>query len=288
MFTTQLKSFFTVARTGSFTQAARQLGISQPTVTAQIKALEANYGVELFHRGGRRLELTEVGASLMPKALDLFSREIEIDFLLRNSAAMEGNLRVGITAPYFLMPVVGQFCQKHARVGVSLTMGNSAQVLEALDDYRVDVAASSHYLNDSRLMRLELAQTPIVLVVHRSHRLARRETVPLSAIAEERLLLREEGSITRSITERMLKEAGVQPASSLEIGSREAIREAIVLNMGVSTIGLKEVPNHPDLKVLHFADSEAMLSEYLYCLHDRREARLIEAFMAEARVIYSV
>jgi LysR family transcriptional regulator, low CO2-responsive transcriptional regulator len=288
MFTTQLKSFFTVARTGSFTQAARQLGISQPTVTAQIKALEAHYGVELFYRGGRRLELTEVGASLMPKALDLLSREIEIDFLLRNSSAMEGNLRIGVTAPYFLMPIVNQLCQKHPKVGVSMTMGNSAQVLTALDEYRVDVAASAHYLNDSRLLRLELAKTPIVLVVHRTHRLARRDAVPLAALAEERLLLREEGSITRALTENMLKEGGVQPASSLEIGSREMIREAVLLNMGVSTVGLQEVPNHPDLRVLHFADAEAMLAEYLYCLSDRREGRLIQAFMTEARLIYSV
>ena len=287
MLAIQLKAFLTVARLGSFTQAARQLGLSQPTVTAQVRALEAAYGVELFYRGGRRLVLTELAIALMPKALELFSRETEIDFLLRNSSEMGGNLRIGATGPYYLMQVVAQFCQQHAHIRVNMVAGNSAQMLEALDEYRVDVASSSDYIDEARFHRIELVADPLVLVVHRSHSLARHEAVPVSALAQERLLLRETGSITRETTENMLAQAGIAPASILEVGSRESIREAIMLNMGVSAIARREVPQHPDLRILSFSDCRPTLSEYLYCLNDRREARLIEAFMAEARRAYA-
>lgn len=286
MIATPLKSFFTVARLGSFTQAARQLGLSQPTVTAQIRALEAAYGVELFYRGGKRLALTDVGIALMQKAVQIFSLETEIDFFLRNSAEMGGSLRVGATGPYYLMSVVDRFCQKYPQIEVDVTTGNSAQMLTALDEYRVDIASSSRYIEEARLLRVELVRDPLVLVVHRSHSLAQETTVPVSVMSTCRLLLREVGSVTRATTERMLQQAGVQPASTLEVGSRESIREAIVLNMGVSAIPRREVPNHPDLRVLTFADAQPAMSEYLYCLNDRREARLIAAFMAEASTVY--
>ena len=88
MLVAQLKSFFMVARLGSITLAAKQLGLSQPTVTSQIRALEEAYGVELFYRGGRRLTLSDAGVRLMPLVDQLVRQETEIDFFLRNSGDM--------------------------------------------------------------------------------------------------------------------------------------------------------------------------------------------------------
>lgn len=286
MIAAQLKSFFAVARLGSFTQAARQLGLSQPTVTAQIRALEAEYGVELFYRGGKRLVLSDVGRDLMPMALEFFSRETEIDFFLRSSSGMGGVLRVGSTGPCYVMNVVDRFGRSHPQVNVEVTTGNSVQMLDALDEYRVDIASSSRYIEEARFLRVELVRNPLVLVVHRSHPLAKHKTVPVSAMADSRLLLREVGSVTRKTTEDMLAQAGVEPTRILELGSREAILEAIALDMGVSAIPRQEVPKYGDFHTLSFADAEPAMSEYLYCLNERREARLIAAFMAEAALVY--
>lgn len=94
--------------------------------------------------------------------------------------------------------------------------------------------------------------------------------------------MREAGSTTRIVTEAMLAGAGVTPQALMEIGSRESIREAVIRNLGVSVIARHEVPRHPDLCMLGFTDAAPELHEYLYCLRERRGARLIDAFVALA------
>ena len=143
------------------------------------------------------------------------------------------------------------------RVEVSVEIGNSQQVLEALDDYRVDVAASSQLLEDPRLIRRVLGSDPLVLAVHRNHPLAVLEHVPLTALAGHTLLMREPGSTTRRLTEEMLQGAGVSYGPLLEIGSRESIREAVLRNIGISIIARQEVPHDPQLRVYGSIDIKA-------------------------------
>lgn len=283
MLIAQLKSFFMVARIGSVTQAAKRLGLSQPTITAQIRALEEAYGVELFHRGGRRLALSDAGLALLPRVEALVQQETEIDFFLRHSGDLRtGSLRVGATAPYYVLDLIRRFSARYPAIDVTVEMGNSQEVLNALQEYRVDVAMSSHCVDDPRLSRLLLGVDPLVLVVHRTHPLAGRSEVTPAQLAGCHLLMREAGSTTRMATEQMLAQANIAPASQMEIGSRESIREAVILNLGVSVIALHEVPSHPDLHVLRFTGGAPQLHEYLYCLRERRDARLIDAFVGPA------
>jgi aminoethylphosphonate catabolism LysR family transcriptional regulator len=196
-----------------------------------------------------------------------------------------GHLRIGATAPYYILDIVDRFCRSHPGIDVSIEAGNSVQMLDALQEYRVDVASSSQRVDDARFLRIELARDPLVLVVHRSHPLAAQASVPVAALSSCRLLVREVGSTTRAMTETMMAQAGVAAASTVEIGSRESIREAIMRNLGVSVIARQEVPSHADLRVLAFEGATPELSEYLYCLQDRRDARLIAAFLAEVRPV---
>jgi DNA-binding transcriptional LysR family regulator len=171
MFVTQLKSFFWVARLGSITQAARQLGLSQPTVTAQIKALEEHYGVELFHRQGGRLTVSGEGLQLLP----------QVELLLLRAAG-----RIGAAPRRRWQP--GR-AAAHRGHGAVLRAGHRAALCPAVparggehrqrqfapDDsgagrYQVDLATSSHLDTDPRLLRLELGRDPLALVVHRQHR----------------------------------------------------------------------------------------------------------------------
>lgn len=281
MFVTQLKSFFTVARLGSVTQAARQLGLSQPTVTGQIKALEAHYGVELFRRQGGRLTLSEEGAQLLPHVDQLLQQAIHVEFALRNSGdEPRGQLRLGATAPYYVLDIVQRFRQRYPLVELSLGAGNSRQMVDALLAYQVDLATSSQLETDERLHRLTLGRDPLVLLLSKNHRLATRRALRLRDLAGCELIVRERGSTTRRLTEEALAGAGVQVGRSLEIASREAIREAVLRGMGVSVFARHEASAHPDLAVLPFEDEVPSLVEYLYCLRDRRQARLISAFLA--------
>jgi len=111
MLIAQLKSFFMVARVGSVTQVAKRLGLSQPTITAKIRALEEAYGVELFHRGGRRLALSDAGLALLPRVETLVQQETEIDVFLRHSGDLRtGSLRIGATAPYYVLDPAIRTC----------------------------------------------------------------------------------------------------------------------------------------------------------------------------------
>lgn len=284
MLSAELKAFYRVAQLGSITQAAKKLGLSQPTVTTQIRQLESQYAVELFFRGGRRLTLSDEGVSLLPMVKALMQQEAEIEFFLRNSGQGAGTLRLAATAPYYILDLVKTFRQRLPQIDVSVDIGNSQQVLEALDEYRVDVAASSQLLEDPRLIRRLLGTDPLVLAVHRTHPLAKLDHVPLSALAGHCLLMREPGSTTRKLTEKLLEEAGVGYGPLLEIGSRESIREAVLRNIGISIIARQEVPQDPQLKVLTL-ENAPVIHEYLYCLKERKSARLPAAFLGLAQEI---
>lgn len=282
MLAAELKAFHMVARLGSITQAAKKLGLSQPTVTTQIRSLEAQYGVELFYRGGRRLTLSEEGARLLPMVQQLLQQEADIEFFLRNCGQLQGSLRIAATAPYYVLDLIKRFRERLPQVQVTLEIGNSQQVIEALEEYRVDLAASSQLEQDARFTRLVLGQDPLVLAVHRSHPLAAHQRLHVTALAGHCLLMREAGSSTRLLTEQMLRGAGVDPGPLLEIGSRESIREAVLRNIGVSVIARHEVPDNPELRVIELDDAP-LIPEYLYCLKERRGARLPAAFLALAR-----
>ncbi len=250
MFATQLKSFFWVARLGSITQAARQLGLSQPTVTAQIKALEEQYEVELFTRQSGRLAITDAGLKLLP-GIEKLLQSAPIESALRQSGHVnQGQLRIGATAPYYVLDIVKRYQQQYALVEVSIVNGNSRQMIQALAEYQVDLAISSHLDTDPRLLRLELGRDPLALVVHRQHALAGQKAVDIGDVAQSTLILRECGSMTRQMTEQMLEAAQTSQHRILEFASRESIREAVVRQMGISIFARHEASAHPDLVVL--------------------------------------
>lgn len=287
MFVTQLKSFFTVARLGSVTLAAKHLGLSQPTVTSQIKALEEHYGVELFRRQGGRLSLSDEGIRLLPVVDKLLQEEINVEFALRHAGdSHRGSLRIGATAPYYVLDIMQRCRARFPLIDMSLSVGNSRTMVDALLAYQVDLTTSSHLESDRRLVRAVLGEDPLALVVYRDHPLAAREAVSFKDLADCTLVLRERGSITRQLTEDMLQREGVTPRAVIEIATREAIREAVVRRMGVSVFALHEAVSHPELRALRFTDADMpMVVEYLYCLRDRLGSRLIEAFLqvADAR-----
>lgn len=287
MLSAELRAFYMVARLGSITQAAKKLGLSQPTVTTQVRNLESQYGIELFYRGGRRLVLSDEGVRLLPRVKALLQQEADIEFELRNGAQGQGSLRLAATAPYYMLDLVKVFRERLPQVEVTVEIGNSQQVLEMLEDYRVDIAASSQCVEDARLVRRLLGSDPLVVAVHRSHPLAQRQHVTIEALAGHCLLMRERGSTTRQLTERLLDEAGVKAGALLEIGSRESIREGVLRNIGVSVIARHEVPLTPELRVLTLEHAPVM-HEYLYCLKERRQARLPAAFLGVAQEVAGV
>ncbi|MCG5074942.1 LysR family transcriptional regulator [Paraburkholderia tagetis] len=277
----QLKAFHATVRQGSITRAARHLGVSQPTIAAQIRQIEQLYGVELFYRSGRRLAVTETGVALLPVVEKMIEFEAQADIMLRNVGGLfEGQLRIGATGPYYIMDAIGRFSKAHPAIALTCRIGNSEDILNALHEFHIDLAVSSQRNDADGFERRVISSDPLVLVVHHSHPLARHEAIDAERLADVRLLIREAGSVTRRCTEEILAKAGVTPASVAEIGSREAIREAILHGVGGSIFPRGEAERHPDMRVIALRDVDTTIDEYVYYLKARRQSPAIDAFLA--------
>ena len=130
MSTARMRAFLAVARHGSFSAGARALGLSQPTLTTQVQSMERQYNLELFHRRGRRIELSDVGRQLLPIAQAMAALDLDAHNLLRDSGQLDsGQLKLGAVGPFHVIEMVDSYLKCHPRIDVSIRVGNSAQVL---------------------------------------------------------------------------------------------------------------------------------------------------------------
>ncbi|VVE80500.1 LysR substrate-binding domain-containing protein [Pandoraea sputorum] len=277
---TQLRSFHAVARHGSVTRAAQALHVSQPTMTTQIRALEETYGVELFYRHGRGLTLTPTGKALYSVSLRIFSDEAEALSLLKEHGGLRtGELRLGAVGPHHAMEIVAAFQPRFPGIRISVRPGNSEEMIESLLAYRTDVAVLARYHDDARLHAVPYRTHPVVLLVPRTHRFARRRSVKLTDLADEPMLMREPGSTTRHALEVAMQEAGVVPSVAMEIGSREAIREAVILGLGIAAVSAREHTPDERLATVAIGDARVETTTVVVCLAERRASRAIAAFL---------
>jgi len=279
----QLRAFHAVAIHGGFTAAAAALGVGQPTLSTQVGGLERYFGVELLHRSGRKVRLSELGADLFRITQRLFGAEAEAADLLgavRDLAA--GHLQVGAVGPYHVTEMLATFNERFPQVRVTVSIGNSQEMLERLLDFRSDVAILAQIEADPRFHSLLFSRHPVVVMAHRSHPWARRRHVNLADFAGQPMVLRETGSTTCRAFEQTLTSAGIVPRIVMEIGSREAVCHAVTRNIGVGIVSEREVIPHENIKILPIADADIHTDEHVVCLAERRDSRLVAAFLAIA------
>ncbi|MCA0212242.1 MAG: LysR family transcriptional regulator [Proteobacteria bacterium] len=276
---TQLRSFYAVARMGSFTKAAEHLHVSQPTITTQVKFLEERYNVELFHRRGRSVTLTELGEQLMQLAQPIFSLESDAVSLLDDAGELRsGHLRVAAVGPYHVTKMLVNFNQQFPGIKVSVSTGNSQDVLDRLLDYRADVGVLAQLVKDDRFVSMPFSRHPVVIFTPSSHRFARRRSIRMAELQGERMILREQGSTTRKAFDLALDKARVKPEVVMEIASREVIREAVIQCIGIAAVsGVEYVPG-PGLHMVQISDAEIYTYAHVVCLAERREMRMVRAF----------
>lgn len=276
----QLRAFHAVATEGSFTAAARRLGVTQPTISSQVKALEDAYGVRLFERLGRGVLPTETGRALHDITRRLYTLEEEARELLDDAQALRtGQIKVGADGPHHVIPLLAAFVSRFPELDVSLEMGNAAHVMRAVRDSRIDVAVLAQPDDDPRLHAIELATSALVLFVPVEHPWAGRVTVSLASVADQRMILREAASATRRIFQQALDRAGVEPQSVMQIESREAVREAVAAGLGIGVVSRAELDPDPRLHALEVDDASLTITEYVVCLQERRRLRVVRAFL---------
>ncbi len=275
----QIRAFHVVAEAGSFTRAAERIHVTQPTLSGQVAALEARYGVKLFERRGRGIELTDLGRGLRDLTRRLFGLEAEAEQLLTSAQGLTaGLLRVGADAPYLVVPLLARFSRRHPGIRLSMSFGNSERVLQELLDRRCDIAVLPDIESDARIHARPFHRDRLVVFVPRDHAWAGRRSLRISELAGQRLVLREPGSTTRAVLDRALAEAGVTSGAALAIGSREAVREAVAAGLGIGAVFESEFGRDPRLHRLRLLDVDLHAVEYAACLQERRPVRVVRAF----------
>ena len=233
----QLRVFEASARLGSFTQAARELHIAQPTASVQLKKLSETVGVALFEQVGRRVYLTEAGRHLYAGCQEVFRALSTIEDSLAGMRSLEsGRLRLAVstTGMSFAPRLLGAFAALHPGVETSMQGHNRQTLVERLARNEDDLYLFPDSPEMEEVVAQELLPNPLVVLARDDHPLAREKNIAFKRLAQEPFLIREEGSGARRTTMRLFGERGLVPRVRMELGTNEAIREAILAGLGVT------------------------------------------------------
>jgi DNA-binding transcriptional LysR family regulator len=238
----QLQVFGAIARLKSFTKAADELYLTQPTVSTQIKRLTDVIGLPLFEQIGRQVHLTDTGRELETAVKEVFGVLDRFEMKVADIKGLkQGYLRLCVitTAKYFAPEVLGRFCQRYAGVDVSLKVTNRDSVIERLIGNKDDLyILGQNPDRDIDLVTRPFAPNPLYVIANRDHPLARERQIPLERLAEEYFIMREPGSGIRDYVLKTFNEAGLRPRVRMELGSNEAIKHAIYGQLGISILSL--------------------------------------------------
>lgn len=235
----QLKVFEATARHGSFTRAAEELYLTQPTVSMQVKQLTKSIGLPLFEQVGKRLYLTDAGRELFSTCKEIFGQLEQLEMTIADLKGMkQGRLRLAVitTAKYFLPRLLGPFCQKYPGVDVSLTVTNHERVIDRLANNQDDLYVMSQLPENLDIKAHPFLDNPLVPVAPVNHPLVKEKNISLARLCEETFIMREPGSGTRRAFQKMLDEHDLDVKVRLELGSNEAIKQAIAGGLGLSVL----------------------------------------------------
>ncbi len=232
--------FRSVARVGSFTKAAEMLDYAQSSITAQVQSLEEELGNRLFERLGRKVVLTKEGEKLLTYADQILKLSAEAREVISGSAAPRGTLSIGAPESlcvYRLPELLQNYRKLYPAVEIVLKIGTCIDFINWLRNNEIDVAFFlEREINIQDLIVKILFDEPLVMLAGAGHTLTRKDQVGLEDLHGEYLILTERGCSYRAVFEAMMNEAGVQPSSTLEFGSVEAIKKCVISGLGITLL----------------------------------------------------
>lgn len=282
----QLQVFEAVVRLGSFTRAAEELFLTQPTVSMQIKKLTEAVGLPLFDQAGRKVQPTEAGHELYDACRRMFETLANLEMKMADLQGMKrGRLRLGVitTAKYFAPEILGQFSQLYPEIEVALKVTNRNRIIERMQGNEDDLYVMGQApANEPQVESYLFAPNPLVVMAPRDHPLVGRKKIPLARIAEEPFILREPGSGIRDATLRTFEAQGLRPRVRMELGSNEAIKHAIVGGLGISVLSLHTLTlegTEGPVAILDVEGFPIMRQWYLVHLKDKELSLVARTFL---------
>ena len=287
----QLEAFLWVAELQSFTKAAKQLYMSQPAVSFQIKALEESLQVALFQRGDKKVILTDAGRFLYPEAKQILKHYQKIKTGLDELKGLKtGHLVIGagtIPGEYLLPLFIGGFKEKYPGIKVTLRIAGSGRVGQWVREREVDLGITGAPIEGEGIECKHWIMDKLVLILPPSHPMAVRKTISVKELANIPFVVRERGSGTRQIIEQKFKEHGFTLEKLpvvMELGSTRAVITAVEAGLGASIVSQCAVRESLELgRVKEVQLAGVGLSRYLYQV---RHSQGIEGFAAGAFIEY--
>jgi LysR family transcriptional regulator, low CO2-responsive transcriptional regulator len=252
----QLRIFEAVARCNSFTRAAEELFVVQPTVSAQVKLLSEIIGMPLFEQVGKKLYLTEAGETLYATCHELFDTWARFEIAAADlQGVKKGKLRIAIasTAKYFVPRMLGPFCKLYPDIDVALEISNRDEIVERLTNNRDDLYIMGVPPANFAVETHPFLENPLVVIAPHDHKLAKRKKIPLSRMEQERFIAREQGSGTRITADEFFAANNIRLNIKMELANNEAIKWSVAGGMGLAVLSqhaLMLEPMHDKLAVL--------------------------------------
>lgn len=279
----QLQVFESAATNLNFSVTAKQLYLSQPAVSMQIKQLEENIGLPLFEQMGKKIFLTEAGRELFHYARGISQQLAEMETVFDEMKGLgHGKLTLSVvnTANYFTPQLLAKFCQRYPSINVNLLVANRDAVLKQLADNSTDLAILGQPPDGLDISAESFLDNPLVVIAAPSHPLAKLKRIKLAQLATETFLSREPGSGTRSAMERVFAQHKIQPHISMEMETNEAIKQAVQAGMGLGILSLHSIELELETKRLAMLNVEHFpLLRHWFVAH-RSNKRLSSAALA--------
>ncbi|HEY94949.1 MAG TPA: LysR family transcriptional regulator [Dehalococcoidia bacterium] len=292
-----LKTYVEVASTGSFSEVAKKLGISQPAVSFQIQKLEQDLGVRLIDRRQKKLTLTEPGKRLLSfaqKVQNEYSTMLEDINQLREEVI--GNLLITastIPGDFILPPLLSEFKTLHPSVQIQVVVSDSGQVIDNIENGTYDIGFCGILPENKEMEAVKIAEDEIVLIVGAGHPFAGRTSVSFIEIAEEHFITREESSGTQKNVTSMLRKAGFDISlckPSLILGTTEAVVSAVESQSGIAFVSNYAIRKSLSLGMIETINVEGLtLKRDFYCIYrkERIVSRLLEEFISFIKTVTS-
>ncbi len=285
----QLRYFCAIVDAGGFSRAARQIHVSQPSLSQQIRKLEDELGARLFDRLGRSVRLTELGRAFLPHARGVL-RELEAarGDVLERKASIGGTICVGVIptiAPYFLPPLLTAFSRQHPEARVTVVEEITPLLLEKLRAGGMDAALVALPLpvRSHEFEALPLLREKLYAVLPNRHPLARGRALSLGDLSEEPFLLLRDGHCFRETAVAACKRAHLNPQIVFESGQFSSILSMVSAGLGVSVVPEMAVEKRPGCRFVPLADERAARTIGAITLRGKSSTRLQETFLEHLR-----
>lgn len=280
----QLRAFHYVACHGGFSRAAEALHLTQPAISDQVRKLETEYDVRLFNRHRKQVTVTAAGQELLELTRRMFEIETQAHDLLSQTRALKsGNLQIMADSAHHILHILGSFRISYPEIHVSIRVGNSEAVVDALNTYEADIGVLGEVPEGRDFEVVHLNSTPIIAFAPKDSVYAAKKSISFRELAEMPLVMREKGSKTRSKLEEFARKNKIDLPIRIEAEGREAVREIVAAGAGVGLVSEAEFGVDQRLCKIEIADANITMDEALICLRERLDSKLIRTFMPYAK-----